>query len=394
MTENSPTRLPEVLLDAVTFGLCFDISPYSRNTMEEIRQRLACKGFLTSGTDNHRLTLQVPLGDNGEFGIARVELVPSNGHPGRFGSMSNFQINGMRLLRKAGFGNQLLGIGLDGSDNFIGPTETSTADLLPVQLEWMATAVSTVVQALEDAIPEACEVKEINLWLRSAEVCLDLDVSDAKAVPRWLQRAGLPGVARGCTDFYRTSASEEDGLVTIRYWRQANGPCAKIYAKDVNLLRVEVACASRKALRQLPCKSKGQSLSEEVVKGLLMEFAEQSEQLLRDVQAHAHEAVKSTTSIDDLLMALSPLLEFRKGGGASVGRPPEAQARDMAAQAIEALFSSGRFVAKDCRPGHALRRVLDGLSTHRGPLFRSGRRAVYCLRPRYAQAANLLAMRV
>ena len=390
---NSPTRLPEVLLDAVAFGLRFDISPFSQSTMEEIRIRLAAKGLLTSGTDAHRLTLEVPLGSNSEFGVASVELVPANGRSGRFGSMSNIQINGMRLLRKAGYGDMALGLGLDGSDNFIGATASATADLLPIQLDLMAGAVNAVVQALEEAIPETCEVKEIHLWLKSAEACLDLEVSDAPAVPRWLQRSGFPGAARICTDFYRASASEEGELVAIRYWRQATGPCAKIYAKGPDLLRVEVACVCRKALRVLGCKADGQSMGEEAVKMLLMEFAELSAALLQDVHAHALEAVESTTSVDDLFVALWPLLELRMGFGASVGRPPEAPARDMAGQAIEAFFSSGRFLAKDCRPGYALRRVLDELSTLTGPLIRSGRRAIYCLSPRYARAAHSIAMR-
>lgn len=392
MIENSPTRLPEVLFDAVTFGLRFDISPCSQRTMEEIRSRLTHNGLLTAGTDNHRLTLEVPLGDNAEFGFASVELVPSHGHPGRFGSMSNIQINGMRLLRKAGYGDQSLALGLDGSDNFIGATASSTADLLPVQLELMAGAVNAVVRVLEYAVPEACEVKEIHLWLRSAEACLDLEVSDAPAVPRWLQRAGLPGVVRGCCDLYRASASEEEGLAVIRYWRQAKGPYAKIYAKALNLLRVEVVCVRREALRVLGCKADGKSLNEETVKKLLLEFVQQAEPLLQDLRSHASEAAESTTSVDDLLQALSPLLEFRLGIRSPVGRPADASARDMAAQAIEALFSSGRFVAKDCRTGHALRRVLDELSTSSGPLIRSGKRAIFCLRPRFAQAGNSVAM--
>lgn len=217
MTENSPTRLPEVLFDAVTFGLRFDISPYSQETLNEIRSRLASAGVLTSGTDNHRLVLKVPLGDNAEFGFASVELVPANGCPGRFGSMSSLQLNGMRLLRKVVYGDQAVGQSLDGSDNFIGPTASATAELLPIQLESMNEAMGTVAQALEDAVPEHCEVKDIDLWLRSAEVCLDLEVDDARAVTRWLQRAGLAGIVRGCTDLYRVSASEQDGLVVVRY---------------------------------------------------------------------------------------------------------------------------------------------------------------------------------
>lgn len=389
---NSPKGLPEVLLDAVTFGLRFDISPCDLDTMQEIRSRLTEKGLLTSGTDSRRLRLQVPLGHDAEFGFASVELVPVGGRSGRFGSMSNIQINGMRLLRNAGYGAPSPGLSLDGSDNFIGATASSTADLLPVQLELMAGAVHAVVQALEYAVPEACEVTEIHFWLRSAEACLDLEVNDAPAVPKWLQRSSLPGSVRGCRDFYRASASEKEGLAVIRYWSQAKGPCAKIYAKALNLLRVEVACTRRDALRVLGCKADGQSLNEDTVKTLLLEFAKKAEPLLQDLNSYAREAAENTTSVDDLLQALSPLLEFRIGIRASVGRPADASARAMAGQAIEALFSSGRFDAKDCRTGHALRGLLDELSTSSGPLIRSGRRAIFCLRPRFAQAGNSVAI--
>ncbi|PHY22396.1 hypothetical protein [Caulobacter sp. BP25] len=389
MSENSPARLPNVLLDAVTFGFRFDLTPFSSDAMDAFRGNLG--HLLTKGTDRHRLVLEVPIGRLGELGFAKVELVPALSTPGRFGSMSNVSFNGMRLLRRHLHGQGFTNLSLDNSDNFIGPIVRPVEQLLHAQLDLMALALATVARALDEAVPAGCDTGAVETWLKSAEACLDLEVQDAKEAVRRLQRTGLPGRTRYCVDWYRASATDSAGAITVRYWRQQHGPCFKVYAKDHQLLRVEIDCANRAAFRALKCTQKDGHVDGTTARKLLLEFAELAEPLLNDLRTHVLEAADATASVDELLLALSPLLDLRRGIGAPTGRIIKVDTASAASEAIESLFTSGAVEATGWRHGHALRRILDELSNPSGPLVHSSRRAIFCLRPSYARAAESVA---
>lgn len=387
-------RLPAVLFDAVSFGWSLDLLPVDRTLIAAFRGNLVRQGVVRKGSDAQRIRLAVPVGDGGRLGDLHAEIVlAGSGDRARFRTNSSIDLNLMRMLRKD-LGLPPVLDALDGNDNCIGPAEGHVGDLLGRQLAFVGQAFDALAACVNDALPDGAGCDAIRVWLRSAEVCSDISVNDAQLVCRWLQRSGFPGAIAARTDLYRSSADYRDGAHSVRYWRQQDGPAAKIYAKTPRLLRAEVVCKGRKAVRTLGCDLHSDDVDGGDAKELLVRFGQATEGLHADLVAHARAAATGRRSIGDLLTSIASLIDLAAETPRGRGRTPGPKAREAASRALEDLFTHGFCDASGQRQGTALRVVLDGLCGPSGPLVRRGRRAVFSLRPEFARAADAIAQRV
>lgn len=260
--------------------------------------------------------------------------------------------------------------------------------MLDLQLLGIRQAVEGITGTINDAMPQDAGCEDVRVWLSSGEVCRDIVVSDAQSVVRWLSRTCPAGTIARTADLYRASATCGSGALSMRYWQQMNGPIAKIYAKTETLLRVEISCPSRKIIRGLGCRRESHEMEPHEVEEVLLEFGSACSDLLEDLAQHALAASREQRTVTDLLEALAPLVDVKRGVARPAGRPPGAAARSGASECLEALCTAGFFDARSHRVGTALRTVLDDLSTPHGPLQKGPWRATFSLRPNFGRAMD------
>lgn len=385
-------NLPNCLFDAVELGLFARLSNCGEDPLTSFRHELAARGLLKPGDDPHRLEIAIDVAGAGPVG--RVDAIL---HVQAFGSGdliitsgSSIWFNAMRLLRGDLGASSCGSVGLDGKDNVVGPTRDRAIALLGKQLNLIRSGLDDLVEAMEQSLPERAQVVAQQLWIRSAEVCLDLPCDRAISVVRCMQRAALPGTSRTVLDRYfaRIQAEDLKGLPVVRWYRTLTGPAFKAYGKRVDILRAEIACEDRDAIYALlRARPVGEISGSESVE-LLLAFARAAEPWLGELVAHLDQAVAGGQSVADLIVALKPLVDLASGGKAAKGRPPSAASVASAREALDALLSTGVICAKGHRLGTCLRTVLDCLAASEGPLVRQGHHAIYTLRPEFATAAS------
>ncbi|WP_374470251.1 hypothetical protein [Phenylobacterium sp.] len=381
----------DAVLDAIAFGVSGSIQPYRPGLPRLIRDSLIASGhqceadehpnrivLLLSIEDDVGLTAELVFSENPSQ--RRIELTPN----------SELRINPMRVLaRRLGPAAGLEG-SLDGNDNHLGPTEGRGAEVLSEQEEVIRGAIDAFAQALSAALPPDVDFAEERLWLRSCEACTDLAVGDAVKVVEGLQHAVLSGTQRTVIDAYRVSVETGRSLTALRWWRQETGPCAKVYPKTENQIRVEVAAPNRRAMRVLDCGGDGEVDGDNAV-DLVRAYVAAVTPLLGEARNHVQAAASGADgSPVSLVRKLRPLFDLMEARETRVGRPTGAVVVFDAVRAASDLLTHGRFRAAHLRHGTTIRRVLDELSGPEGPLIRDGLGPVYSLKPRYARGAHRL----
>ncbi len=384
--------LPNLLLDAVEFGLEADLASEGGPATDEFVHRLCQvpgvkqhgRAITRAGTRAFDLSIPVKGADGTLLGTASAYLVlmPIGGRI-VLGSGSGVRLNLQRLLR-ADLGRKGCGpAGLDGNDNVTGPLGTRGPKLLVRQLRLAGAAVDGLVDALNGALPADMGAKRQRLWLRSAEVCRDLASPDAVGEVRALQRTCLAGSEFRAADCYIRGALDERGVPAVR-WRQSDdGPVFKAYAKRSDLTRLEVAYPQRGAIRRILGADEAELGGAEAVRllrGFVMTVAGGVDELERHV-AEARGA-KTDGLVTDLVLHLAPLVALAAGSRVGPGRPPAAQTVSEARAALRELIEARVYRATGARAKGGLRAVLNGLSGDSGPLRRGGGRGtVFTVRP-------------
>jgi hypothetical protein len=248
------------------------------------------------------------------------------------------------------------------------------------------------VEAIEQSLPNGAEVVEQQLWVRSAEACLDLPCERAVSVVRYMQRAALPGATRTLLDGYfaRCQAEELDGLPVMRWYRTLTGHACKAYGKWEGLMRAEVACEDRDAVFQLLKERPIAEIGGAECIGLLLAFGRAAEPCLAELVDHIDRAASAGQSISDLIVAIKLLVDLASRENGAKGRPSNVASIAAARHALDALLTTGVICAKGHRLGTAFRTTLDRLAAPRGPLVRQGHHAIYTLRPEFAAAASMV----
>ena len=383
--------LPNLLFDAVELGMFARVADCGENALTLFRHELANRGLLKRGNDPRILELAVPVGPDGH--VHAVLHVQEFGCDGLvITSGSSVWFNPLRLLRGKIGATSCGPIGLDRNDNVIGPTRDRARTLLRQQLNLVRSGLQDLVEAMEQSLPDGAQVVAQELWVRSAEVCLDLHCDRAISVVRCMQRAALPGAARAILDSYftRTQAEEIDGLPVVRWYRTLTGPAFKAYAKWGGLLRAEIACADRDAVSALMPDRPVADIGGAEGVDLLLDFARAAAPLLEELVDHVDRVAAGPLSAVDLIVALKPLVQLASGGKGGKGRPPSAASVASAWNGLDALLSTGVICAKGHRLESGLRTILERLAAPGGPLVRHGHHAIYTLRPEFGAAPSAL----
>jgi hypothetical protein len=267
--------------------------------------------------------------------------------------------------------------------------------LLARQFAWVARAVDRVVDLLRGAAeqaagPDGPTIPHESLWLRSAEACRDRHHPDAIAAVRRLQQTVLTGTTKRIADLYRCSAGLDQGIPAVRWWRARKGPVLKAYAKATDLLRVEVACPNREAVRALVPGSGTGDIDGAVAVDHLAAFARAAASLLAEGLEHVEAVLADRRSPAELVLDLLPLADLAAGRRLyERGMAPTRQARCEALRMLGSLLETGEAWATGLDGNGSVRRTLDALAQPGGPLSRAGRPAHYTLRPAPPRAETI-----
>jgi hypothetical protein len=337
---------------------------------------------------------------NHPAGVLRVDLrARRDGNDLVFGNRSSVQFNGMILLRGE-LGPHTCGDkALDGNTNVVG-NQHHGESLTKCQIGLLVEAVRRTLDELHDMFPTLIAGK---MWLKRAEACRDLPISDATRATRILQHATLSGsIARQHDEYRRVSCRERQSVPTLSFFSTDFGPINKVYPKRFDTLRLEVPCKDRRSVVMLLNEAtpknkrkggKGSSTDKKAefsaagAEQLFLNFLNAAIPRLNQLEAHVKAALAGEASIGQLLTALISLLDRAAGHQKRKG-PPSPDAQDIAIEAIEALLSGGMF---DCVGAHArtaIRKDLDGLCSDIGPLSKHPHRAIYYLKPQFARACG------
>lgn len=374
----------ECLLDTARFGLEARMRGLAPGARERLIAALGARGWLTERPVGGRVKLRVPFDTGRVEGAMQATLLlrelEADGQTSLvIGNGSEVRLSALELLR-AHLGDESCGpAGLDGGRNVVGSVAGRAGALLETQLGF----VRAGLDALADAIVEAFdgnlgEVVAEGLWLRTAEVTADLEVEGSVELVRSLQRAALSGSTGVVADLYRVSSGSREGAPAVRWFRTRGGPVAKVHPKLDGLARVEVSFPKRPALKGAGTGSSDVGGDEAV--GLVRELLALAGPLLAEVVRHVRAAAGARRRLAALVLELAPLARLAEGVVAGRGRRPSAEARRTAAEALDALLTTGAFSAPGLRINSAPWAVLKRLTEDGGPLVRWPGSHVYTVR--------------
>lgn len=296
------------------------------------------------------------------------------------------QANGMLMLRGE-LGPDSCGLSLDGKRNVVGPQHLGPG-LTLLQLPLFAQAVEYALDALTAAFPK---FKPGGIWLKRAEGCRDLQVAGAITATRILQHATLCGaVERRWDAYHRTGGIEVSDGLTLRFIANKSSPQYKIYAKCVDVLRLEIVCHDRDSFKEFTGKKRF-AFNIDGARLLFLDFLTTASPRLDVLEAHVRAALDGEASVVALLVALKSLID-RACGERKARGPASPDAQRHAERAIEHFLSVGMFDAGGIDSNHAIRLQLDALLGPDGPLDKHEHRAIYYLKPRYARACAVIRM--
>ena len=378
INQNLSTYLPNVLLDAVSFGF----EAVVMGTTSAMFASALAPFRHDPGPQSRRLVLKVPLfTDTCDLGAVTAILYLSPGGGGEgfiIGAKSSINLNPMDMLRRD------LGLpdlrGLDGAQNLIGPHPADAIPLLSRQLSLVEQAIEVVGSILSNALGDGDARSDI-LRLRTAEACRDIGSPDAIGLVRRLQRSVLAGTLYRAADCYRQGALDEAGVPTVRWWPNKLAPVRKAYAKQAGLVRAEVTCRNRDSVVDfLGTPPAGTFEGAEALRQLVL-FTLAAEPVLDVVAQHLHQVEGQSRSLASLFLDLLPLADLSAGRRSGPGAPPDKRSQAIARAALDALVTDGAFLATNLPKSGAVRQVLERLTEPDGPLVRRGKRAIYAVRP-------------
>jgi len=389
---SDPALLPNVLLDAVGFGIGTMIAGIDLNAfvaaLAPWADRPECqRRAQVTKAMNEGLTLSLAVKTpNGIVATVEGRIVIAELPGGiRITERSGLRINPMRGLASILPGPQITT--LDNKGNAIGPHPVDVRPLLARQLALIEHGVESFVDLLSIAAkqaagPDGYDVHDESLWLRSAELCRDIGMTGAVAAVRRLQTSGMAGSTIRAVDSYRCSSDDNHGVPALRWWRTRRGPVVKAYAKAADLLRIEVACPDREAVRVLMPECATGDIDGRVAVDQVLAFAGAASPLLSDAVCHVDTVLADGRSPADLVLALLPLIDLAAGRRSSGRGPaPGIQTRVTAQEMLDQLLQTGEAWATGIDKKSAVRVVLDALAGPDGPLYRSGHWAHYIAQP-------------
>lgn len=365
-----------------------------------LRARLAAARLLGANDDKWaKVTFRWTCPNSGEHLWLDGSLTLTEGANGAVfaAGSSRLDISLLRLLREQVTHD--CGAGLDGGAlNVVGPPEGDRPHLLGLQL--------ATVSGLLDAFLLACAAASgspvsAKLWIRAVELNRDLLRADAAGIAHRLAGETNPWHRVGWVRHYHDDAdTAHDGNYVTVTWPndRADAPIRmKFYAKTAELLRTEVCCDNREAVRLCAGRGAeawpdGPATGGAGVAERLAILARATLPLLDAMSAHVARLDAPQREVLALIVALAPLLRAGalpppRRAGARPGAQTQADVKDV----LYHLLALGRFDASGLRTNSTVRKALNRIVAEGGLLAESlGRAPLYAVPPSYSAARGAM----
>jgi hypothetical protein len=298
---------------------------------------------------------------------------------------SKVSLNGMKCLAiRLGIG-QSTNLSLDENTNHLGRPASQIPDgrqdfQLDLLQEILAGALALVDDLAKAAAGGALDPPGGSFELSTAEICADVEVSDAQRLMRFAASGWQFGMVERCARQFRGSwkgtTMRALSAPSIHFAPDASGVRAKAYAKRPDCIRLEVAASRLSAVRGV---MDGTEVSKDLcaasAREQLRTFAEMAKPLA-ERQFDFLERVSRSGRVSPaaLVIALLVLIDLARGlRTGKRGAPPSHATMREAAKAFDELVTgAGYKLSSDAAKG-VLRRVLDSLckggTLQRHPLY-------------------------
>jgi hypothetical protein len=389
--------LPNVMLDALTIGLCGEVVSKVPISPADLRDRFAkmepwVKVTTPKSKKTHLDYMQVTLFLESEsgpsLGTATLDLFFSKHDRGlRVTQRSSLSLNPQRWIRALLGGETACGpIGLDGNNNVLG-ARRDLPRLLGQAIALVQEVFEHAIEVFDRSVPEGADWWWQRVWLKSAEACRDILVGDAVAAVRRAQHAAIVGSVGTVRRGYEPRAREGKRVTALSWLCGKSRPEYKVYAKRKDLLRLEFVCRDRGAVVWFAGKSTD-ATDLARVRRFLAKFAIAAAAEVDRLESHVRETLAGTPDLPGLLVALAPLSAMAAGIKTGRGPAPEEVSRRAANDALGGIMTVGQYDASHLSSGLAIRAVLKALGGEGGPLLKQMKRSVYSLDPAFAASAE------
>ncbi len=401
----------DVLFDRLQLGFSVALTTLTPADAPHFCQKLARLGVLKSVPAVDRMLLRdlpvdfhVPgLPKQGRMTISgRLILRPAAGGTLAITNASQLVPNAVRALRsqlKPDLPDQYA---LGGETNFIGPHNESWSSYLGLQLQNIAHAIDTLVDAVTRAAVEVAGPLpgplHGRIWLQQGEIFQDRTCQNAEALVQDVANRALRNTGR---QTIRLTGDFDRDRFVIR-WSEGHRTSAerKIYAKLADLLRIEIKLNSRKAVLALLRRAGAPIPTETDLTGasltaMLAAVALAAKPLIDDIADDLDQATAFAPLAGvDFMLGFAPLLHLtlpntRQPGTA--GRNTDPDLPDKARRLLERLLNGGRCAAPSSSTPQKLCEALKAMSDG-GVLLRINHRpAVYGVTPAFEAVRSALA---
>ncbi|MGH6743502.1 hypothetical protein [Novosphingobium sp.] len=397
--QSATTGLPNVMIDALKLGLAGMITSTTSITPADLRNKFTGLGpdvtlstpkTKSGNPDYMQVTLALRAGDGEEFGTAKLDLYFAPHANGlRLTKRSALTMNPQKWIRRLLGGDATCGpIGLDGNSNVLGAAQNLSV-LLADAIELVAEALGHAVGVLDDILPPTATGHWEEVWIKSAEACRDIAVSDALSSVRRVQHAALFGAVASVRQGYRPKSQEQRQFIALTWMAGRYKPEFKVYAKRTDLLRLELACGDREAVVALSGR-KSVATTMEQMRKVLRKFVWDAAPEVDRLEQHVRRSLQSAPDLVRLMVALARLSAL--AAGLKVGAGPLAKEVSMQAanDALGGFLDTGQYDVAHLPEGHAIRTTLNRLASEGGPLIHRRHSSVYLLDPALAASAQTL----